>query len=146
MWPETVAALKDALANRPTPKKAEHAGLVFVTRCGDSWHTGTPDGPISREFSKLLNKLHINADKARKGLGFYGLRHTFATVAGKSKDQVAVNFIMGHTPGDDDMPSVYREEIDDKRLQDVVDHVRTWLFADAAAGTQPDVLPMKKAN
>ena len=36
LWPETVAAVRDALACRPTPKKEEHAGLVFVTRCGES--------------------------------------------------------------------------------------------------------------
>src|SRR5262249_46341149 len=28
LWPETVEALKEALAKRPEPKKAEHAGLL----------------------------------------------------------------------------------------------------------------------
>src|SRR5207302_1233691 len=32
LWPETIQALRNALADRPEPKKAEHAGLVFVTR------------------------------------------------------------------------------------------------------------------
>src|SRR5262249_43091872 len=88
LWPETVAAIRAALGARPEAKKPEHADLVFITRCGDSWHTGTPDGPLSREFGKLLRKLGING---RTGLGFYTLRHTFRTVAAKANDPLATN-------------------------------------------------------
>lgn len=123
LWPETVQAIREALASRPDPKKAEHAGLVFVTRCGDSWHTGTTDGPISREFGKLLRRLGING---RKGLGFYTLRHTFRTVADEARDQPAADFIMGHESPH--MSTVYRERISDARLKAVSDHVRAWLF------------------
>ena len=62
----------------------------------------------------------------RPGLGFYALRHVFETVAGDSRDQVAVDAIMGHAR--DDMASVYRERIDDSRLLAVTEHVRKWLF------------------
>jgi integrase len=127
LWPETIATLRDAGANRPTPKRGEHAGLVFVTRYGDSWHTGTPDGPLSRETGKLLRKLGING---RKRLGFYTLRHTFRTVADESKDQPAVDYIMGHEVPH--MSAVYRETISDGRLRAVADHVRKWLFPSAA--------------
>jgi integrase len=48
LWPETVEAIRAALAGRVAPKKAEHAGLIFVTRCGDAWYKDTPDGPLSR--------------------------------------------------------------------------------------------------
>jgi integrase len=57
---------------------------------------------------------------------FYALRHTFETVAGASRDQVAVNAIMGHV--DSSMSGVYRERIDDERLRAVADYVRKWLF------------------
>lgn len=126
LWPETVAALREALAHRPEPKQPEHARLVFLTRCGDSWHTGTPDGPLSRETGKLLRKLGING---RKRIGFYTLRHTFRTVADGSKDQPAVDFIMGHEVPH--MSAVYRETISDERLKAVADHVRKWLFPSA---------------
>ena len=47
------------------------------------------------------------------------------TIGGDSRDQVAVDAIMGHSR--DDMASVYRERIDDNRLRAVVERVRKWL-------------------
>ena len=79
---------------------------------------------MSKEFSKLIRELKLH----RPGLGFYALRHTFETIGGDSRDQVAVDAIMGHAR--DDMASVYRERIDDARLLAVVQHVRKWLFGD----------------
>ena len=54
-------------------------------------------------------------------MNFYALRHTFETIGGESKDQVAVDLIMGHT--DPSMAGHYRERIDDARLKAVTDHV-----------------------
>jgi integrase len=138
LWPETVKALRDALHNRPTPKNKADKGLVFITRCGGPWghcilkaidkKTGKPeislDDPIAKEFSKLVRALKLH----RSGLGFYALRHGFETIAGESRDQPAVDFIMGHIPGVNDMGAVYRERISDERLKAVVDHVHKWLF------------------
>jgi integrase len=128
LWPETVAALREALADRPAPKNPAQAGLVFLTHRGDSWHTGTTDGPLSREAGKLLRRLGLDG---RKGLGFYTLRHTFRTVADEAKDQPAADYIMGHEVPH--MSSVYRETISDERLKAVTDHVRAWLFPPPAA-------------
>ncbi len=138
LWPATVAAIREALDQRPKPKRAEHAGLLFITRQGAKWaqarveepdaKTGKrkmwSDDPVGKEFTKLLGALKLK----RPGLSFYALRHTFATVASGSRDQVAVDYIMGHTPAANDMSAVYREAIDDARLVAVVEHVRTWLF------------------
>jgi integrase len=129
LWPETVAALREALAKRPEPKSTDHAGLFFITKYGQSWAKETPDGPLSKEMKKLLKALGING---RKRLGFYTLRHTFRTIADEAKDQPAADYIMGHEVPH--MSTVYRETISDERLRAVADHVRKWLFP--PAGTQ----------
>jgi integrase len=126
LWPETVAALREVLAGRPAPKKEEHAGLVFVTRCGGSWAKESTTSPLVLEFRKLLKKLGING---RKRLGFYDLRHTFRTVADEARDQPAADYVMGHEVAH--MSSVYRETISDARLRAVADHVRGWLYPPA---------------
>jgi integrase len=123
LWPETVAAIKEALAHRPEPRKAEHAGLVFITKYGQPWAKLSSDNTLAKEMGKLLRELHING---RKGLGFYTLRHVFRTVADEMKDQPAADFLMGHEVPH--MSSIYRETIGDARLKAVTDHVRDWLF------------------
>jgi len=128
LWPETVQAIREALAVRPEPKSTEHAGLVFITSHALAWAKDTNDCPIAKETAKLLHSLRING---RKGLGFYTLRHTFRTVADEAKDQPAADFIMGHEVPH--MSSVYRETISDERLKAVTDYVRKWLFPGAPA-------------
>ena len=122
LWKETIAALKAAIEDRPAPKDTADQELVFLTKYGRPWEIDRMCNPISHEFRKLLIKLDLH----RPGLSFYALRHTFATEAGASRDQVAVNLIMGHA--DATMAAVYRERIDDARLIAVTDHVHRWLF------------------
>jgi integrase len=134
LWPETVAAIRAALALRPNAKRPEDAGLAFLTCRGQQWckvlFHQDKDGRvrivhvdnIGQELGKLLKKLGIQ----RKGLGFYTLRHTFRTIADEARDQPAANAIMGHA--DESMANVYRERISDERLRAVCAHVRGWLF------------------
>lgn len=124
LWPKTVQSLKTAIATRPDPKSDADSSLVFITSRRKSWAKDTDDNPISKETAKLLKTLAIH----RPGLNFYALRHTFETIAGETRDQVAVNAIMGHAPASNDMSSVYREQISDERLLAVTEHVRKWLF------------------
>ena len=130
LWPETVEAIRAALAKRPEAKLPEDACLVFITQRGARWvrtnpqANGKPAVPIDSvnlEFNKLLTATKLK----RKGLGFYALRHTFRTIADGAKDQPAVNAIMGHT--DESMAALYRERIADERLKDVAEVVRKWL-------------------
>jgi integrase len=126
LWPETVAAIKEALAKRHAPEKPEHAGLVFLSRYGRPWAKDNDPGPLSKIFAELLHKLGING---RNGLGFYSLRHTYRTVADEAKDQPAADFTMGHIVAH--MSSVYRERISDERLRAVSGCVQAWLFGGA---------------
>jgi len=122
LWAETTEAIQKAIDQRPKPKMNEHQHLVFITKYGQPWAKDTPDSPVTKEMRKLLDKLKLH----RPGLGFYALRHTFETIASESRDQVAVNHIMGHA--DQNMAGVYRERISDERLLDASNTVRTWLF------------------
>jgi integrase len=123
LWKKTIDAVKRAIKDRPTPQDTEHAKHVFVTKYGQPWAKAVGRAnPISQKFKKLLDDLKLH----RHGLSFYGLRHTFETIAGDSRDQVAVDAIMGHA--DDSMAGLYSERISDDRLMAVVDHVHKWLF------------------
>jgi integrase len=136
LWAETIAAIREALDQRPKPKRQEHAGLLFITKYGGKWAQARiekpdpktakrkmwSDDPVGKEFVKLLVSLKLK----RPALSFYALRHTFETIGGDSRDQVAVDAIMGHSRND--MASAYRERIDDARLVAVTEHVRKWLF------------------
>ncbi len=122
LWPETIAALKEAIAARVEPKNPANSNLVFLTCFGLQWCNTIANSAISQRFRKLLRKLKIH----RSGIGFYALRHGFETVGGDSRDQIAVDHIMGHSRND--MASVYRESISDERLRAVAEHVRGWLF------------------
>jgi integrase len=122
LWPETVEALRKAIAQRRAPKDPAHAGLVFITKYGQPWAKETSDSPVSKEMRKLLGTVGLH----RPGIGFYTLRHVFETIGGESRDQVAVSAIMGHV--DNSMGGIYRERISDERLRNVGNVVRRWLF------------------
>ncbi len=121
LWPETMAALQEWLELRPEPKTEAVANLLFLTVRGDGWASNLKDRAITHETRKLLDKLKITGKR-----NFYAIRHTFETIGGNSRDQVAVDAIMGHDNGS--MANVYREKIEDERLVEVTDYVREWLF------------------
>lgn len=126
LWPETVAALRDVLAERKPPKHEADAGLLFITARRVRWAKDSAT-PLSHEFRKLSEPWGLY----RKGIAFYALRHTFRTIAEETRDQPAIDLIMGHTRHD--MASVYRERIADERLIAVTEHVRRWLFGGEAS-------------
>jgi len=128
-WPETVAALQDAIKARPKPATRDEAGLCFLTIRGKRWVRTQqsrktdrliPRDVLSQKFAKLLKRLEIYG---RQGLGFYTLRHNFQTI-GDAKDPEAMAALMGHV--DSSMGAVTRERIPEERLQAVVDVVRAW--------------------
>ncbi|WP_197531764.1 tyrosine-type recombinase/integrase [Posidoniimonas corsicana] len=124
LWPETIEAIKRAADARADikPTSPELRELAFLTPAGNSWGGDEVGSQVSKKFSKIAKK----AGCYRKGVGFYALRHTFATIGGDTGDQVAVRYIMGHV--DNSIDAVYREGVMDDRLRRVVGHVRAWLF------------------
>ncbi len=133
LWPETVEALNTVInGRRLKAKRPEDANCVFLNRGGrrmvQSTETSHSDY-VTAAFGKLLRSMKING---RKGLNFYSLRHTFATIGLQTGDRDAVKTIMGHASND--MLSLYDETgPSDERLQAVVNHVHGWLFAEGGA-------------
>lgn len=139
LWPETVAALRDSAQRRPVPANDDAAQLVFLTGAGLTFAKEQHAQSVGKRTVRALARIGIT----RPRLGFYALRHTFATIAGDTGDQVAVDAIMGHvaavdTIGNvravDTMPANYRHAVFDDRLQAVVAHVRRWLFPETVPG------------
>jgi len=148
LWPETIASIKEAIADRSEPMTKAEAGLVFLRTDGTSWHVEmklplpktsangdaqheekfkmpVASNPVSFAMRKLLHNLGLH----RPGLGFYTLRHVFLTIAEESRDHIAVAHVMGHVvPG---MGTAYREKVSDERLRAVAQHVRGWLWGKA---------------
>ena len=126
LWPETVQAIREWLEQRPTPKDEKLAEVVFLTAWGGSLGKLGGDNPISKATARLMRQL-----KMPTGRNFYCCRHTFQTIGDDTRDFIAVRSLMGHASND--IADVYRERIDDDRLQAVCEHVRHWLFAEADA-------------
>ena len=128
LWPETVTALRGCVETRRQPKDEANAGRLFITKRGGCYVRVSPKGAnidgVAQEFGKILRRLELAGDRR----AFYALRHTFETIAGATRDQVAVNAVMGHAPAANDMAAVYRERVDDDRLQAVAEHIRRWLW------------------
>ena len=150
LWPETVAALKVAFDHRSKPKDPADERRAFLAPNGKPivrhfeegldveegqkesslWKTRTDY--LGRTFKLRLRQLGIDGRR-----GFYGLRHTFQTIAdNKCRDEAAVKHVMGHT--DDTISAGYRDHFEDARLEAVANAVRDWLFGSSTQGTGTD--------
>ena len=121
MWPETIESLN------VLPRKNER---VFNTARGHKWvrtvqgkdeHGNvkyTNNDSVSKEFAKLLKKTGF---KTEKGVGFYTLRRTAATLAAQSGDPFAVQKLLGHA--DLKMASTYVQDVS-KQTDRVINNSR----------------------
>jgi integrase len=125
LWPETVQILGKL------PKRGE---LVFYTAKGNPWvtsshrvkHDGTEkhtkNNAVSKEFSRLMKKAAI---KLPKGVGFYTLRRTAATIAAQSGDPFAVQKLLGHA--DVKMASTYVQDVSEQTDR-VINNTRQFII------------------
>lgn len=127
LWPETVEALRRAIAVRPTPSNPADDELTFITKYGGRWYNeqtiekSSNHSAVASQFAKSLRGASVKG-----GRGFYSLRHTFFTVAANSGDREAASAIMGHI--DATIGATYLHCIDDARYLRVAEAVRRWLF------------------
>jgi integrase len=134
LWPETVAALRQAVAHRPAPADPVDERLVFLTPYGAPWvrcsvsqdERGVvaikSDDQIQKKFRILLSRLKVK----RVGLSFYSLRHCTESFGGT--DQIAIDRVMGHKSRG--MGTNYRtaNSVSDDRLRGVAAALHAWLF------------------
>jgi integrase len=140
LWPVTVDAIDTWLERRPEPRDPSDDHLLFISKRKTGWAKENAN-PISQAFGRLVDqvlggskrKKGVRRQVAKRSLGFYTLRHTFATVGGGAKDRHAVQCLMGHVV--DDMLGHYEEAIDESRLTAVVNHIRAWLFGTPQANS-----------
>jgi len=145
LWPETVEAIKAALADRYEPVAADDIDAVFVTKYKCRWVRGKGCDAVTGQFSKLLRATGLKANGKRVGVSFYTLRHVFRTVADEVQDRPAIDLCMGHER--DDIANHYRERIADERLKAVADHVHAWLYGgDKTPATTPGTKPTSKGG
>ncbi len=127
LWSETMQALKTL------PQKKER---VFNTPKGHPWVRTVKrvdehgkvkfinHDSVSKEFSKLLKKTGI---KTEKGVGFYTLRRTAATMAAQSGDPFAVQRLLGHA--DLKMATIYVQDIS-AQTDRVINNTRKLIIPD----------------
>lgn len=127
LWPETAEALE---------KIPQVGPLVFYTAKQNPWvrtikkkdkhgvEKYTIDNCVSKAFAKLMKKAGI---KAEKGVGFYTLRRTAATLAAQSGDPFAVQRLLGHA--DLRMASTYVQDVSEQTDR-VVNNVRKLIIQD----------------
>jgi integrase len=129
LWPETIAALKEV---------PESGDLVFYTSKGNAWVrtiaatdeqgnvTYANDNAISKAFSKLMRNVGMEMPR---GVGFYTLRRTAATLAARSGDPFAVQRLLGHA--DLKMATTYVQDVSEQTDR-VVTNVRKLIIQDGS--------------
>jgi integrase len=136
LWPETVASLKDYIANHRGDDPSE---FVILNQYGRPYNDKATGRGIRKAFENLLETAGVAVSP---GTSIGSLRHTYGTVVDLSADQQIIDLSMGHAPKGI-QKRIYSQrnlgELD--RLADLAGIVRAWLFPDAEEGRA--TLPFK---
>jgi integrase len=127
LWHETV----EAISNLPIINERvfnTKQGNEYVRIVRKKYENGTTKllnyNALGKEFSKLLKKAGINTEK---GVGFYTLRRTAATLAAQSGDPFAVQRLLGHA--DLKMATTYVQDVS-AQTDRVIDNSRKLIVQD----------------
>jgi serine/threonine protein kinase/integrase len=70
LWPETVTAIREAIAQRPDPADDESKNLVFLTAIGTPWIRPSADyrsDHLTKRFIELLQRLRLRCQRCSGG-------------------------------------------------------------------------------
>ncbi len=127
LWDETVEALK-ALSKTNERVFNTDNGNAYVRVVRKVYKDGTSKllnyDAVGRNFSRLLKKTGI---KTEKGVGFYTLRRTAATMAAKSGDPFSVQRLLGHA--DLKMATTYVQDVSEQTDR-VINNTRKLIVQD----------------
>lgn len=123
LWDETAQVLQEVIDERPKPRERRFADYVFMSYRGQPFQY-QQNGNISQEFGKLTRACGVH----EAGVGFYALRHTFATIGRRARDQEAIDFMMGHVPTNK-VKAGYCEFVERDRMEAVAAEVYAWLYS-----------------
>ncbi len=174
LWPETVEALREAIAKRPACDNP--TGLVFLTKYRQPWvrvsETGGVIDGVACEFGKLIKRPRCpqcgviapaKRDEIPEQCGACQWKPTdddgWHTLYRSGLNFYAVRHSFQTIAEESkDLPAVkaamghvdgtmsgeYREEISDQRMRSMVEAVRRWLWPDAVPSPEPAGAPVKK--
>jgi len=127
LWEETISTLKvlPHINERVFNTEQGHKLVRFVEHTNDSGLIRIhKHDNVTTEFSKLLKKAGL---KKEKGVGFYTLRRTAATLAARGGDPFAVQRLLGHA--DLKMASVYVQDVSEQTDR-VINNTRKLIIPD----------------
>jgi integrase len=127
LWPETIAALRPVMAQRPKDE------LVFRTREGNPWcrrvavmkdgklHRTVSLDNVNERFTALVRPINLKIERS----GFYKLKHASATVADAAGDPHATYALFGH-----ELPGAkgHYVKVSLERVREVVGYMRRHLI------------------
>jgi len=129
LWDETVKAIK-ALPRMNDRVFNTNEGNAYVRIVRKEYSDGTSKllshDSVGKEFSKLLKRAGI---KTEKGVGFYTLRRTAATLAARSGDPFAVQKLLGHA--DLKMATTYVQDVSEQTDR-VINNIRKLIIQDGS--------------
>ncbi|MGB7346933.1 MAG: hypothetical protein WBD20_22105 [Pirellulaceae bacterium] len=134
IWPETIEAVRAWIAVRPKPRNPDDDQLLFLNKNREPIRGKNSNSTICDAMKTVME----TAGCYIAGRNFYGLRHTFSTVAGGACDLQAKEYVMGHaTPAKEFAPQSanYDHAMAAARLKHVSNYVRDWLNGDGAEST-----------
>ena len=131
LWDETCDAIREGDGDSTADRQVATCGSGFfrdsLPQAVEQSHDERLQHALSlsRRFMDLARKEVRSLSQKNKG--FYTLRHVAETIGGESRDQKAVDWMLGHDDGS--MSNTYIERISDERLEAVADTIHAWLYA-----------------
>jgi len=143
LWPETIQSLgripkSGKLVFYTSRDKPLIQTTCHVNEDGSSKYSSS--NLVTSRFSKLMKKAGIQAPK---GIGFYTLRRTAATIAARSGGPFAVQRLLGHT--NLKMATIYVQDVS-KQTDRVIENSRRYVCAKKADVSKLDNPAWPKPN